>query len=343
MTANMDVIRDLDAESNWLLDACLKRISQYPPELRQPARARLEKHWSLEQKRPRAFHIAFLLPFWLKEPFSLDRDACRLVGLSNIFLVLYFMLQDELMDCDLGLDQRYLQPLGTFFFVDVMASYERLFGPGSAFWTRFEQTIAQWGLSISWERRWHWGQARAFEEADLRMLAHKAAPLKIPCAALCSLAGREQAIGTLEKTIDDLMMAFLLMDDLRDWRGDLAQGSYTYFLTRVAAHRGLDPHASLTETDVEKALFVGAVLDEYMEMMIRYNRLALESVSTLDVPYLRAYIVLLDQDGRQLREELEAKRSKRIREQFAALIQEAPAPAADPGAGGKMGTKEGGE
>lgn len=322
----MDPIRDFDIECEWLLDTCLERISTYPPALRQPARARLEDHWSLTQKRPHAFHIAYLLPFWLAELFALDREPCRLVGLSNIFLVLYFMLHDELMDANPGEYQGHLQPLATFFSLDVMAPYRRLFGSQAAFWALFEEYVAQWGLSVSWERQWHWGQVCAFEEADLILLARKAAALKIPCAALCLLAGREEAIGTLEKLVDDLMMTFLLTDDLLDWREDLAQGSYTYFLTRVMAHRGLGPPARLTETDVEKALFVGAVLDEYLELIAEYRRRALESASTLDAPYLKAYITLFDQGAGQLREELEARRSERIREQFAALIQEAPVP-----------------
>jgi hypothetical protein len=326
MADNMDVIEDFDAESEWLLDACVERISAYPPALRQPAQARLERHWSLAPKRPRGFHIAYLLPFWLEEPFTLDRDACRLVGLSNIFLVLYFMLQDELMDSNPGEYQGQLQPLGTFFFLDVVAPYRRLFGSESAFWADFERSIAQWGVSITWERRWHWGQANAFEPADLILLARKAAPLKISCAALCTLAGRQATIGKLDQTVDDLMMVFLLTDDLRDWRTDLAQGSYTYFLTRVMAHRGLGAAASLTEPEVEKALFVGAVLDEYVELIANYNRLALESVSALDAPYLKAYIELLGQHGGRLRDDLEARRSERIREQFAALIRAAPDP-----------------
>ena len=320
----MDVIRDFDSESERLLDACLKRISTYPPALRQPARARLEDHWSLAQKRPHAFHIAYLLPFWLEKPFSLDRDACRLVGLSNIFLVLYFMLQDALMDA--GPDEHLsdLQPLGTFFFLDVLAPYRRLFGTGSPFWARFEEYIAQWGGSVSWERQWHWRQAVAFEEGDLLRLAHKAAAGKIPCAALCMLAGREEAIGSLGSMWDNLMLTFQLTDDLRDWRGDLARGHCTYFLARVMTRRGLDPSVPLTETDVEKALFAGAVLDESMAMMARCNRQALESVSVLDAPYLKAYIAQLDRSGECLKEDLEAKRAERVREQFAVLIRHAP-------------------
>lgn len=322
----MDVIRDFDAELERLFDACLERISMYPAALRQPGRARFEDHWSLKHKSPHAFHIEYLLPFWMEEPFALDRDSCRLVGLSNVFGVLYFMLQDELMDAGPGEYQGHLQPLGSFFFLDLMAPYRCLFGSDSPFWALLEEYVAQWGLSVLWEQQWHWGQVRAFEEADLILLARKAAVLKIPCAALCLLAGREQAIGTLERMVDDLLVSFQFMDDLRDWRGDLAQGNYTYFLTRVMAQRGLGPAAPLTEMDVEKALFVGVVLDEFLELVAEYNRRALESVSTLDAPHLKAYITLFDQGCGQLREELEARRSERIREQFAALIQKPQVP-----------------
>lgn len=332
----MDPIRDFDRECEWLLDACLDRIATYPPALRQPGRARLEAHWSLEHRMPLAFHVAYLLPFWLEEPLALDRDVCRLVGLSSTFLVLYFMLQDELMDAEPEEYEGHLQPLATFFLLDAMAPYRRVFGSKPAFWALFEEYIAQWGLSISWERQWHWGQVRAFEEEDLILLARKAAPSKIPCAALCLLAGRKEAAGLLEKMIDDLMMSFLLADDLQDWRGDLAQGSYTYFLTRVIAHRKLDPHTTLTETDVEKALFAGAVLDEYLELMAEYRRRALESASALAIPYLEAYLALRDQAARQLSVDLEARRREWIWEQFAALIPDAPVPANEPGTGGEM-------
>ncbi len=332
----MDPIRDFDRECKWLLDACLERISTYPPALRQPGRARLEDQWSLEHKMPRAFHIAYLLPFWLEEPLALDRNVCRLVGLSSTFLVLYFMLQDELMDAEPEEYEGHLQPLATFLLLDALAPYHRVFGSEPAFWALFEEYIAQWGLSISWERQWHWGQVRAFEEADLILLARKAAPLKISCAALCLLAGRKEATELLEKMIDDLMMSFLLADDLQDWRGDLAQGSYTYFLTRVLAHRRLDPHTTLTETDVEKALFAGAVLDEYLGLIAEYRRRALESASALAVPYLEAYLALRDEAARQLSVDLEARRTEWIREQFAALIPKPPVPVGQPGTGSKM-------
>lgn len=103
-----------------------------------------------------------------------------------------------------------------------------------------------------------------------------------------------------------------------------AGGNYTYFLTRVMALRGSDPAAALTEADVDMALFVGVVLDELLELVNEYNHRALERVSTLDALYLETYITLFDRGCRQLREELKAKRSGWIWEQFAPLIQEAP-------------------
>jgi hypothetical protein len=92
------------------------------------------------------------------------------------------------------------------------------------------------------------------------------------------------------------------------------------------AQRGAGSAALLTEMEVEKALFVGVVLDEYLELVAEYNRRALESASALDAPYLKAYLTLFDEGCGQLREEMEARRSERIREQLAALIQKAQVP-----------------
>jgi hypothetical protein len=118
------------------------------------------------------------------------------------------------------------------------------------------------------------------------------------------------------------MVSFQFMDDLRDWRTDLAQGNYTPFLTRVMAQRDLDPAIPLTETEVDKALFAGAVLDEYLELVADPNRRVPESASSQAAPHLRACLTLFDQRC----EQLEITRSERIPEPSAALIQEAPVP-----------------
>lgn len=317
-------IRDFDADAQWVLETCEKQISTYSPPLCHYGRACLEKHWSLKENRARGFSIAHLLPFWLQETFDLSQNTCRRIALGNVFWLLYFFTQDKVMDASPGEYQGHLLPLGTLFFLDAIAPYRSLLGSDSPFWTFLGKYISEWAESVSWEREQHWGQVREFEEGDLLRLALKSAPLKIPCAALSLLAGREEAIKPLEEMIDNFMVVFQLADDLRDWREDLARGNYTYFLTQVMADRDIHPPALQVEAEVGKAFFVGTVFEEILELAAKYNQRATGSIATLHAPYLKAYIASLDQEFRQLGEGWQAKRMQWIREQFASLVPEIP-------------------
>ena len=320
----MDLVRDFDSDVEWILEACERRVSTYPPSLRQAGRAFLDKY-QLSKKTSQRKGLIYLLPFWLKETLGVDQEACRLSALGITFGTLYFFVQDAVIDTRPGEYKGHLLPLGSLFFLDFIAPYRSLFDPHSPFWDFFEKYIQEWAESVLWEREQHWGKVREYGEEDLIRLGRKAAPLKTPCTAMSLLAGREDAIDLLEEMLDYNLVVVQLMDDLRDWRGDLARGNYTYFLTRVMAAQGICSPASLTEAEVEKALFIGKVFEEVLDLAAEYNWRTLESISALRAPYLEAYIDVLAQQCRQLKGELQAERARRIREQFAFLLQGASA------------------
>ena len=320
----MDLVRDFDSDVEWILDNCEKRVSTYPPSLRQAGRAYLDKY-QLSKETSQRKGLIYLLPFWLKETLGVDQEACRLSALGITFGTLYFFVQDAVMDTRPGEYKGHLLPLGSLFFLDFIAPYRSLFDSGSPFWEYFEKYIEEWAESVLWERKHHWGQMQEYKEDDFIRLGHKASPLKVPCTAMSLLAGREDAIELLEEMLDYNLVVVQLMDDLRDWRGDLVRGNYTYFLTRVMAAQGISSLASLTEAEVEKALFIGRVFEEVLDLAADYNQRTLESISTLHAPYLEAYIDVLAQQCRQLKGELQAERTRRIREQFAFLLQGATA------------------
>jgi hypothetical protein len=321
----MDPIHDFHADVEWVLETCQERVASYPPPLDQYGHDGLERHWLLKDNSGRN-SIAYLLPFWLQQAFDLDHHTCRLIAVGNTFWLLYFFAQDEVIDASPGEYKGHLLPLGNLLLLDALAPYRSSLGSTSPFWPLMGRYIAEWAESVSWEREEHWGQAREFAPGDLLRLARKAAPLKIPCAALSLLADREEAIGPLEEMIDNVLVAFQLADDLRDWRDDLARGIHTYFLTRVMVDRGIRPSGSLTEEEVEKSLFVGTVLDEAVDLMAQHTRRAIESISVLHAPYLKAYLAFLEQECLRSKEGFQAQRSQWIKEQFAFLLDEPSVP-----------------
>jgi hypothetical protein len=316
----MNPFRDFSADVEWVLQTCEKQVSAYPPSLRRFDRVRPKERELFKGDNARK-SIVYLLPFWLKDAFDLDQDTCRLIAQAHIFAAFYFLTQDQVMDAGPEEYKGHLLPQGTLFFLDAMAPYRSLFDSDSPFWTFLEKYISELAESVCWEREQHWGQAKEYKKGDLLRLARKAAPLKTPCAAMSLLAGRQEDIGPLEKMVDHVLVALQLMDDLRDWREDLARGNYTYFLTRVMVAQGIPLSSSLTETDVRKALVAGSVLEEVLGLAIEYSQRALESILALHVPYLKKYIAFLDQDYCQLVEDIRAERTRWIQEQLAFLVQ----------------------
>jgi len=66
--------------------------------------------------------------------------------------------------------------------------------------------------------------------------------------------------------------------------------------------------------------------EEAQNLASHYNQCALESIPTLYVPYLKAYIISLNQEWRQWVEEWQEERAQWIRERLAFLIQGACVP-----------------
>ena len=97
----MDPFRDFSADVEWVLETCEKRVSSYPPPLDRYCRDGLERRWLLKDSRG-LHRIAYLIPFWLEQAFDLDHHTCRLIAVGNTFWLLYFSVQDQVMDSDPG-------------------------------------------------------------------------------------------------------------------------------------------------------------------------------------------------------------------------------------------------
>lgn len=331
----LDPFRDFEEPACEVLATCEAEISAYPPSLRRAGLGYLRK-LKLTGRRTRAQGITVLLPFWLNDIFGLSPDTCRLIARGSAYTLLYFLAQDELMDERVSDAARTeLAALSSLFFSGLTRRYRSCFESRSPFWSHLDRYVEQWGESVLWERQQHWGQPAPYGERDLLLVARKAAPLKAPAAAMSLLADKEEVVGALDAMMDNAQLAFQMLDDLRDWRADLANQNYSYFLTRIAYSAGsrqLDPEA------VEKAIFSGEAVDVVLDLALKHNQMALDAITTWNADYLRAFIEYQSHTCEEIRNRLQRVRERLLAAAFnelAARMRPRPANATFTGRDGR--------
>lgn len=288
----MELFRVFADDTRWVVDTCVNQVADYPRILSKPGLAYLEKRGYYSGKRNNG--ICCLLPFLLRDAFNLSREICREVSVGASFILLYFYSQDEIMDVGPGEYKGHLLPLSNLFGQDFRAVFQSLLPSGELFWGLEKKYTKEWAQSVLWEREEHWGQAKSFAEDDLILLARKCAPLKIPCAAMSLLGGREDLVGRLEDMVDYSQVVFQLRDDIKDWRRDLADGNYTYLLVKILEHSRLDKISDLTEAEVARVMNGSGALKEIFDLMEKYSLLTRQSIAELNAPHLKAYFRVID-------------------------------------------------
>ncbi|MBW7454904.1 hypothetical protein K0U00_12755, partial [Paenibacillus sepulcri] len=137
-------------------------------------------------------YICYLLPFWLQEATGADTEICRKLSLANVYIMLYFFVQDDLMDTSPA-DWKEQLALGNLLYVAFLDIYRETFPPASPFWHYFRSYIEDWAVAVATE-----GQAPYSDRA----LAMKASPVKLASTGALLLTGRESLIPAVSDTVD---------------------------------------------------------------------------------------------------------------------------------------------
>lgn len=282
-----DLETALETSLKTALEMCKARFSTYPEEFRPETLQYLENNNILNT----GFEgncLSFLLPFWLQTVFPVDPETCRRIVAGNIFGLLYFLIQDTVMDTLPGEYKGDLLPLGNLLYFDFFEQYRHLFPGNSPFWSYFNQYLREWADSVARERKGYWNPDRNYHEPQLVQMAHKAAPLKICGAALSLLNGNETMIEPLAQIIDATVITFQLLDDWSDWREDLEIGNCSFFLARVMQLCDIKDFSALAESHIQTAIYGHGLWKQILDIVER-NHNILQSEFVPHVPGLIAY------------------------------------------------------
>lgn len=248
---------------NRLFEQAESRISLFPPPL-DAIGLRYADGFHPVKRDSGKDYICTLLPYWLRNASSITDEQCERLALANVYGMLYFFIQDDVMDGTESTDWKEQLALGNLFYLAMLAEYRGLFPSESPFWPYFERYVSTWADCVVNE------QNENYFLSDPLRTAGKAAPVKLASTASWLLTGQAGRIQAAETAIDYVLMTLQMLDDWSDWMTDLEDGSYNGLLAMIAEKLAKDGQApdrkTLTKEQVKDAIYVSGCMGRYTEI-----------------------------------------------------------------------------
>ncbi|MFB5267521.1 hypothetical protein ACE41H_12110 [Paenibacillus enshidis] len=232
-----------------------KRISLFPSPLNTMGQEYEAQFNPLLENSTRNY-ICYLLPFWVNEMAGLQPEMVRRLSLGNVYIMLAFLLQDDVMDTGPG-DWRSRLALAQLFLAESMDIYRGLFPADSPFWDYYRLYVGEWASSVAQE-----GDRDDFQE-NRSGISGKASPLKLAGTGALLLSRQEHHIPTVTDMTDQALLVLQMADDWADWREDLHEGSYNCLLSFISAEQEVGYMQGIHAEHIEEAVYTRNALSRY--------------------------------------------------------------------------------
>lgn len=266
-----------------IFDACKEIVSKYPKAFVADGLKYIDKFSPIENKAGN--YICYMLPIWLQEPFNLDRKIVNEIAMATVFKMLYFCMQDDIIDGEENEDAIRLLPLINLFFLEFNQIYQKIFPGDSEFWIYFKRYLQDWAISIDFEKKTkHWQDINLTME-DLSILAKKAAPLKLSACGACILTDNMEYMKSLDQQIDKVLITLQLVDDWVDKYKDLKDNSITPVLGEIMKFSHVETLDKLEKININKAAFFSHIPKQIESIMLE-KRQEIKELTKIDIPDL---------------------------------------------------------
>lgn len=301
-TAALDELAIVFAEAKAI-------IASYPAPLGARGLRYLDKFNPLEADSTKNY-ICYSLPFWLKDAIFVDIRYCRRMSLANVFIMLYFFIQDDVMDSpEVQADWNEQLALCNLFYLTFLDLYRQEFHSSSPFWIHFNTYITEWAVSVATE-----GEMNEYPLNPLRF-AKKAGPLKLASTGLLLLSDQEALINPVSEFVDDVLITLQMVDDWADWREDMAEGNENSLLAYLHSELKLGANERLTAEQVSNALAIQDHLSRFADQVqVRHEKLL--QLQAVQIPHLLAFHQALSQELVQAAQYLQQRKQTRLRGGF---------------------------
>ncbi|MGG1519585.1 class 1 isoprenoid biosynthesis enzyme [Paenibacillus oryzisoli] len=246
-----------------VFEAVTERVRQYPAPLDQLGLSYAAK-FDVGQEGSSKNYVCYLLPYWMEDVGELSSETQDKLAIANIFIMLYYFIQDDIMDSSKG-EHREKLPLANLFQMDYMAIYRELFPAFSPFWSYYETYVCEWADSVTNE-----GSRDDFFDDKLR-IARKASPVKNASTGALLLTGQAHLIPEVTAAVELSLVTLQMLDDYADWEEDLEEGSYNCLLASIRRKLNFSRIDTLTVEAVKHELYVLDHADVYSEIAAAHH------------------------------------------------------------------------
>ena len=268
---------DFKDETSHIFMASQRVIENFPPPLNHKGLTYLSKFDARREDSAKNY-ICYLLPFWLKELSPLKKEDYVALSVGNVFAMLYFFIQDDIMDSKTNLDRDQI-PLANLLHMHFLEIYRNYFPSTSPFWIYFHQYIREWADGVSNESQ------EDYFHTNLAMMASKAAPLKLSSTGALLLSGKSDLVSPLSDMINHVLITLQMADDWIDWQEDYNDNNYNGLISMIKAENNTGE--PITIGHIKNAIFIHDVMKRYTEIAIR-NHTYIQQLN-LNLPYLLSF------------------------------------------------------
>ena len=290
---------------------CLDRISK-----RWPARV-----FSNSRNNSRLYNA---YPYYLRAAFPpvadevMQRFALAVLLYAESVFAADAVLDDHSQFPQAGGDAAHPVLLMSALSFEAYKALHGLFNGRSGFWQAVQGCLARCLDAWMQERAFQNGERPWIECDEARVLCivkGKAAPAQIVVAGLAELTGTREHVGRLARSIDNYHIAQQHMDDLEDWRQDLAaKRAAVTLVAKLQANQTATAGWSIgdaSESVIERRLFECGVAEDILTTAIDHLVEAETDVEGLPVPDWVAVLNGLAGRAGRAREMVAAFRSRR--------------------------------
>ncbi|MFC7677981.1 hypothetical protein [Paenibacillus sp. GCM10028914] len=280
----MDWFKPFESDLSEVFAECGDKISNFPAPLNEIGRKYIQKFDVFQQGSAKNY-ICYLLPFWMNDLTSLSQDIYRKLSTANIYGMLYFFIQDDIMDTHPddytpGMWKHQLA-LANLLHTEFISIYLQLFQANSPFWNYFKDYIQEWSEGVM-----HESQHDYFQHNPIH-IAKKAAPVKLGSTAALLLADRHDLIPAAADLMNNVLLTLQMMDDWADYEQDLSDGSYNCLLSLIKSENNLPRSHTLTTEEVHRAIYLHEALSHYVNIASTTHQRLLNS--SLNSPHVISF------------------------------------------------------
>ncbi|WP_337101016.1 hypothetical protein [Paenibacillus sp. YIM B09110] len=295
----MDWYENYKERLTYVYDAAERTIAGFPAPLDQVGLAYADKFHPVKHDKGQNF-ICMLLPYWMKDVAGITDEQCDKLALTNVYLMLYYFIQDDVMDDGPASDVKEKLALGNLLYSEMLSISRTLFPSHSPYWDYYAKYKTIWASSVVNET------SNNYFLADPIQIAHKAGPVKIASSGALLLGSKEDLIPTIEEAVDIALMTLQMADDWVDWKEDMLESSYNSLIAMIET--SLQPDVPLTEDIVSTYIYVRCCMNEYVKVA-RNQHMHLLSLNS-QLPELENYNQYILDHLTQTAESIESNRER---------------------------------